>query len=275
MDLKFYHNTAVLNQPLISVLMTVYNGMPYLHTTIECLLTQTYSPVEIVVVDDASTDTTITYLRGLNHPKIKIISKGKLGRGYALNEGLKHCSGKYIAINDADDYSLPERLIKQVAFLETHPEYGLVGANFIKAFPDGRKEYSDKPTDNDTLRLELSKHSCIQHSAVLFRKSVLDQIGGYNTSIKYLFDRDIYIRVAEISKIANLPEHLVVINRHEKQFFLHSYKGFERKFHALKYNLKAIQHLHLPKQLYIRRVLAFGYSTGTNFLRGVIRLWRK
>lgn len=259
----------------VSVLMTVYNGMPLLPRAIESLLSQQYNDLELIVVNDASTDTTLEFLNTVADKRLKIINNGKLGRGKALNKGLEHCIGLYIAINDADDFSLPERLSKQVAFLEAHPEYGLVGTNFIKLFPDGKKEYSNKPLDNDTLRLELSKHSCIQHSAVLFRKSVLDQIGGYNTNIKYLFDRDIYIRVAETSKIANLPDHLVIINRHEKQFFLHSYKGFERQFHTLKYNLKAIKRLHLPKHLYIRRVLAFGYSTGTNFLRGVIRLWRK
>lgn len=262
-------------KPMVSVLMTVYNGMPLLPKALESLLSQIYDNLELVVVNDASTDNSLEYLNSIQDRRIKIINKGKLGRGWALNEGLNYCTGQYIAINDADDFSDPQRILKQVAFLESNPSFGLVGSNFIKLFTDGRKEYSNKSLDDHSLREELSKHSCIQHSAVLFRKSVLEQIGGYNTRIKYLFDRDIYIRVAEVSKIANLPDHLVIINRHDNQFFLNTYKGFERQLYTLKVNFMAIKKLNLPKYLYIRRTLAFVYSILSNYFRQATQLWKK
>ncbi|MBX2926530.1 MAG: glycosyltransferase family 2 protein [Saprospiraceae bacterium] len=262
-------------QPLVSVLITVYNGMPFLKEAIQGIQQQTYKHWELIVVDDQSTDASLSYLRLIDDERITILENGKMGRGKALNYGLKHCRGVYVAINDADDFSYPRRIEKQVHFLNSNPDYGLVGSNFTKLFSNGVKVDSHKSLHNQSLRIELSKHSCVQHSTVLFRKSVLDEIGGYNTRIKYLFDRDIYIRVAEVSKIANLPEHLVVINRHDNQFFLHTYKGFERQLHTLKVNFLAIAKLNLPKYLYISRTLTFVYSILSNYFRQATQLWKK
>lgn len=249
--------------------------MPYLKEAIEGIQKQTYKNWELIVVDDQSTDTSLSYLRSINDERITVLENGRMGRGKALNYGLKHCRGVYLAINDADDFSHPHRIEKQVCFLNSNPDYGLVGSNFTKFFSNGVKVDSHKSLHNQSLRLELSKHSCIQHSAVLFRKSVIDQIGGYNTAIKYLFDRDIYIRVAEISKIANLPDHLVIINQHDNQFFLNSYKGVERQLHTLKVNFWAIAKLNLPKYLYISRTLVFVYSILNNCFRQITQAWKK
>ncbi len=249
--------------------------MPLLKEVITNLLEQSYSNLEIIVVDDASQDKSLSYLKSIEDKRVKVFSDGKLGRGKALNFGLSKCSGKYIAINDADDISLVDRIKLQVDFLEQNPEYGLVGSNFIKVFGPDKKEYSNKSLDNNSLRLELSKHSCIQHSCVIFRKSIIEKIGGYNLNISYLYDRDIYIRVAKISKIANLPQHLVLINRHENQYFNSKYKGFERKLHSLKYGFIAIKELDLPKFLYINRTFAFIYIQLLNSIKSFKLLWKK
>lgn len=243
--------------------------MPLIGSVIKSLIEQTYSNIEIIVVDDASTDNTLAYLEEIKDPRLKIISEGKLGRGKALNLGLSKCNGTYVAINDADDISLPERIQLQVDFMEANIEYGLVGSNFTKVFSENKQEKSNKSLDNDSLRLELSKHSCIQHSCVLFRKTVLDEVGGYNLKIKYLYDRDIYIRVAKISKIANLPQHLVLINRHEQQYFNSKYKGIKRQLFSLKYSFIAIRTLKLPKGLYFKRTLSFFYTLLINSIKKI------
>jgi len=249
-----------MDQPLVSVLITVYNGLPLIKGVITHLLDQSYENIEILVVDDASEDKTMEFLKSINDSRLKIFNEGKLGRGKALNFGLLKCNGKYVAINDADDFSLPERIAKQVIFMENNPDYGLIGSNFIKVFSESNKEYTNKSLNDSALRIELSKHSCIQHSTVLFRKSVMDMIGGYNLKINFLYDRDIYIRVAEVSRIANLPEHLVIINRHENQFFNTKYKGFKRRLFSLRYSNIAIYKLKLPFYLYVKRTLVFIYS---------------
>lgn len=257
--------------PLVSVLMTVYNGMPFIEQSVKALLNQTYSHLELIVVNDASTDGTLAYLKSIGDERVIVIGEGKLGRGRALNVGLGHCKGKYIAINDADDISWPERLKLQVEFLEKHPDYGLVGCNFVKVFANNRKERSDKPLDDHSLRLGLSKHSVIQHSCVMVRADLLKQIGGYNEAIEFLFDRDMYLRIAQKAKVANLPDHLVEINRHEQQFFNSTFKGWRRKLFALRYNLKAIRMLKLPTYLYIQRLLEFGWTNLLSLTQSMLR----
>jgi len=261
--------------PLVSVLITVYNGLPLLKDVIDHLLQQSYTNIEIIVVDDASKDESLSYLQSIKDERLKIYSDGKLGRGKALNYGLSKCLGKYVAINDADDISLPKRLELQVNFMEQNPDYGLVGSNFIKVFGEDKEEYSKKSLDNNSLRLELSKQSCIQHSCVLFRKSIMEAVGGYNLNIRYLYDRDIYIRVAKIAKIANLPQHLVLINRHENQYFNNQFKGYERKLFSLKYGFIAIRELGLPKYLYFTRTLSFIYNLLLNLIKSFKLLWKK
>lgn len=258
-------------QPLVSVLITVYNGMPLLEQVIDHLLKQTYKNLEIIVVDDASTDDTPQYLSSLTNPEIKVFTPGKLGRGKALNYGLSKCSGTYVAINDADDLSMADRIRLQVDFMEQHPDYGLVGSNFTKVFSDQKKETTHKSLDNESLRRELSLHSCIQHSCVLFRKSILDRIGGYNLNIRFLYDRDIYIRVAAISKIANLQDNLVWINRHENQYFNKTFSGLKRQWQGLRYSFIAIRVLNLPRVLYLKRLFQFAYNTSIYLVKKVIQ----
>lgn len=264
-----------MDNPLVSVLITVYNGLPLLKGVIEHLIAQTYQNIEIIVVDDASEDATMDYLKSVQDTRLKFYSNGKMGRGKALNYGLSQCMGKYVAVNDADDFSLPDRIQKQVDFMEANSDYGLVGSNFIKIFSENKKEYSNKSLDNSNLRIELSKHSCLQHSAVMFRKSIMQKVGGYNLKIKYLYDRDIFIRVAQTSKIANLPDYLVIINRHDNQFFNKSFKGFERKLFTLRYSFEAIEKLNLPFYLYIKRTLFFIYSVTLNSIINILKKWKK
>jgi glycosyltransferase involved in cell wall biosynthesis len=119
-----------MQQPLVSVLVTCYNGLPYIKKALDHLLAQTYSNIEIIVIDDHSVDGTGEYLAELatTNPKIHFYKNPVKGRGKALNFGLSKCSGEFVAINDADDYSLPERIEKQVRFMQENPDYGLVGS---------------------------------------------------------------------------------------------------------------------------------------------------
>ncbi len=256
------------NKPLISVLVTVFKGMPLLPRTVQAIQAQTYDHWELIIVDDHSEDDSMAYLKSIQHEKIKVFVNPDKGRGTALNYGLTQCKGKYIAINDADDVSVPERFALQVAFLEQNLEYGLVGANFIKIFPDGKLDYSDKDTQNELLRKKLSLHSCIQHSTVMVKSELMEKIGRYNLNIKFMYDRDMYIRIAAISKIANLSEHLVYINQHENQFFLNTYKGWLRLTYQIRYSNIAISLLHLPVSLYFINT----YIIAKHYLKTYIKM---
>ncbi len=243
-------------QPLVSVLMTVYNGMPYLEQSVAAICNQTYTNWELVVIDDHSVDETISYLVTLTDTRIKVYRNPVRGRGRALNFGLSKCSGEFIAINDADDISLPDRISKQVAFLMTNLDYGLVGSHSVlKDFETGEIIYHQRPTDWEAIKRTFTKGQPIQHVTVLMRHDLVKKIGGYNEQIKFLFDREIFLRLGKITKLANLAEVLVEVGHHHNRHFYFKFKGIYREYYSLKYRILAINQFKFPKQYIVREVL--------------------
>lgn len=248
--------------PLVSVLITIFNGADLITSTIESLQHQTYPQFEIVVVDDGSTDNSAEVVRELaiSDPRIRLFSPGRLGRGKALNYGLKQCQGEFIAINDADDVSHPDRLQKQVAFLIENPDYGLVGCySMIVDLATGVQRVTQYPITDKALRLQLTQGSCFNHPEIVFRQSVVRRIGGYTETRRFLFDRDIIIRVAKVSKIAKVPEVLVTIQHHQGRFFYHSFKGRHRDTQSILLQMKAIHLFGFPKRMYLKKVVLLGW----------------
>lgn len=118
-----------MKKPKISVIMSVYNGMPYLKEAVQSILKQTFKDFEFIVVNDASTDDSWQYLKGLNDKRIKlIINEKNLGLATSLNDGIKIAKGNFIARMDADDVSKPDRLEVQYKFLTKNPEIDLCGS---------------------------------------------------------------------------------------------------------------------------------------------------
>ena len=122
-----------MNAPLVSVILPVYNCEKYIKQSIQSILSQTYKNLELIVINDGSTDGTLNTIRSLNDERIVLISQRNMGLPSALNEGLKIARGEFIARQDADDVSLSERIEYELKFLLENPDYGLVGcpANFI------------------------------------------------------------------------------------------------------------------------------------------------
>jgi glycosyltransferase involved in cell wall biosynthesis len=218
--------------PRASVLVTVYNGMPYILETLAALKRQTLRDFEVVVVDDGSTDGTPAAVAAVvaDDDRFRLLEAGRIGRGPALNFGMARARAEFVAINDADDISLPERLERQVAFLSAHADHGLVGTYF-ETFSEsgGWSEVSRHPTENEALRRALTRGPCLQHSAIMFRRSVVDRVGGYDEGRSLLYDRCIIVRVASCSMIATIPDVLVRVRHHERRYF---YFGFRRRRRA-------------------------------------------
>src|ERR1039458_3032292 len=121
---------AKQHTPLVSVVMAVRNGMPYLTESIESILAQTMRDFEFIVINDGSTDETERYLGGLADSRLRIFSQANAGVGASANRGIALARGRYVARMDADDVSLPTRLERQVQFLRENPEVALVGTQF-------------------------------------------------------------------------------------------------------------------------------------------------
>jgi len=140
--------------PLVSVVMAVYNGEPYLQYALDSILGQTFRDFELIVIDDASTDRTDEILSGYDDPRIIIISnETNLGQTVSLNKGITIASGKYIARHDADDISHLDRFQSQVDFLNQNPRIGLLGTSYeIIDFSGQTIEIAILPTTNDELK---------------------------------------------------------------------------------------------------------------------------
>lgn len=194
--------------PMVSVLITVYNDESNIGNALDSILAQSYQDFEIVVVNDGSTDGTPEVLTKYQEKdkRIKIINQKNQGTANAANNGLKHCSGKYIARLDSDDTSYPHRLQEEVSFLESNPHVGLVGGGCHIADITGRiiGTRNIKPTNPYKTLI----NRCIfQQSDVMFRKDVLDKLPGdivYRGKFKGAEDYDLWLRISEVAAIAKI-----------------------------------------------------------------------
>jgi hypothetical protein len=204
--------------PLVSVIMPVHNGEKYLRAALESILAQTYVDFEMIVVEDGSNDTTLSILKDYQKKDARIIIQQhsqNTGIVTALNDGLKLASGNYIARMDADDISLPERLEKQVEFLENRPEIGVLGtcAEIINE-EDLCIDTIDFPLSHILLQWALCFYCPIIHPTVMARRDLLRSVGGYRISYPHTEDYELWTRIASTTRLANLPERLLRLRKH-------------------------------------------------------------
>lgn len=217
--IKMPLNTITENSK-ITVLMSVYNGEGYLRESVESILTQTYKDFEFIIVNDASKDKSLTILEEYERKDKRIIlvsNNENSGLTKSLNNGLKMAKGKYIARQDADDISEPERLFQQVTFLEKHPDIGLIGSDSI-AIDDRGKQIGLWETlgDNDQIKERLKKTNCFCHGSVMLRSECLKSVGVYREKFRYAQDFDLWLRISERFKVMNINTALYRLRKNPK-----------------------------------------------------------
>ena len=198
--------------PRVSVVMAVKNGATYIESAVSSITAQAFRDFEFIIIDDGSTDSTVEYLRSISDPRITIIWNGKnQGLTKSLNMGIDIASGEYIARIDADDISYPLRLSKQVTFLDTHPEVGLLGTycNVIDEKGCIKNNGGNLCTSNSNISRMLLVDNYFAHCSVMFRREVFLDIGGYNDAYRYAQDYELWTRIALRTEVAKLPEWLV------------------------------------------------------------------
>ncbi|MBI5787570.1 MAG: glycosyltransferase [Candidatus Schekmanbacteria bacterium] len=196
--------------PKVSVLMSVYNGERFLRDSIESILKQTFQNFEFLIVNDGSTDRSREIILSYLNQRIKLIDNGQnIGLTRALNKGLSLAKGEYIARMDADDLSLPARLEKQAAFLDAHPETGVLGINNWIIDERGDEVRKDnRLIGHEEIMAGLLSENRFVHSSLMFRKKFLDMQGYYAEHYPYAQDYELILRLSEVCKLANLPEYL-------------------------------------------------------------------
>lgn len=208
--------------PTVSVLLTVYNGDQYLRQAIDSVLAQTFDDFELVVVDDGSTDSTPDILATYEDPRIDVLHQPNRGRAPALNRGLIRSSGEYIAIIDADDIAVPERLETQVEILESDPTVDVLGSWYERRHEadPGRTKTEKPPLKDGDLKRVLPTYNPIAHSSVTYRKEAIAQVGGYDIGLIACIDYDLWIRLAAAGfTFRTADETLCMIRKHDDRSF--------------------------------------------------------
>lgn len=206
-----------MSSPAVTVLLPVRNGAATLQSSLTSILRQTFTNIEVLVIDDGSTDETPAILRACTDPRLRVLRNEKnIGLMRTLNRGLREARGELIARQDADDLSEPDRLARQLEFLERHPQVQLLGTSCWRMNPAGRVTgANDLPSTHHALRWASVLDNPFIHTSVIFRRATaLDELGGYNEALSICEDYDLWNRIAARHRVANLPERLVYYREH-------------------------------------------------------------
>ncbi len=199
--------------PAISVLLAVHDGAPWVSEAVSSVLTQTLRDIELIVVDDGSTDATAELLAGFRDVRLRVERQARAGLTGSLNRALALARAPLVARLDADDVAVPERLGLQRAFLDAHPDVGLVGGAAREIDPDGRLVREVRPpTADDAIRRTLIRRNPFVHSSVTMRRDLVGQVGGYDERWPVAQDYDLWMRLSRVTRLANLAE-VVTIRR--------------------------------------------------------------
>ena len=207
-------------------MVPVHNTGRFLAATIEGIQSQTFADWELVAVDDGSTDDSAAVLKRYadRDPRIRFVSRANRGIVQTRNELLAMARGRYLAVNDSDDISLPNRLADQVRYLDEHPDVVVIGGWFDLIDAAGRRLTTLRPPADDAgiQRDLLAGHCSITHSCGLMRRAAVDRVGGYWTECTFSHDLDLWLRLGEVGRLANLERAVV-------QFRLHGSSVSENK----------------------------------------------
>jgi len=238
----------------ISIVVSIYNADKTISSMIESVLNQTYKDFELILINDGSKDKSLEIINQYvqKDNRIILIDKNNSGLTKSLNIGLEKATGKYIARIDADDIWFPDKLAKQVAFLEDNNEYAMIGTAYNEIDDDGKIIHDKQRTvllsSCDDILNNIEKLNPFLHSSVLFRKEVLKTVGFYNETFKYTQDYEYWVRIINKYKVANLTE--ILASRRYSENMISISKEKEQRMYAIKSKLLAIKTLNKPVSSY-------------------------
>lgn len=222
--------------PKVSVIMPAYNAERYIKEAMDSILGQTFGDFELIVLNDCSRDTTEQIILSYRDPRVVYVKNEKnLGVAGTLNRGLEYATGVYIARMDSDDIAMPDRLERQVAFLDANPEVIACGSN---ALLFGQTEgKTDMPLDHNSICLRLALSNAFVHPTMLLRKSALGSV-RYDSSFEGREDYRMWMVLSRKGRMENLEQPLL-------RYRLHGGQVTQKADAA-----KAQKHFHLKKTYY-------------------------
>jgi len=197
--------------PLVSVILSVYNGAGYLSEAVESILGQSYRALELIIIDDHSTDATPALLESYwrSDPRVRVFrNSANKGLTKSLNKGLDLSRGHFIARHDADDCSHPDRIRRQMESMFPDPGLALLGTGALLMDSAGKSVKALNVNTGERLKARLPKNNQFIHGSVLMRRDAVESAGGYREEFRYAQDYDLFLRLSENYAVDNIDEPL-------------------------------------------------------------------
>jgi glycosyltransferase involved in cell wall biosynthesis len=203
-----------IESPRVSVLLPVYNGAPFLASSIDSILSQSFEDFELLILNDGSTDDSAAIIRSYSDRRIRYFEHSNMGLPATLNGGARLARGEFLFRQDQDDLSYPSRLTRQVSYLDEHPDIAMLGSwarIFIDSDPAAACRYHRHPTTHAAVALCTTFDSTFVHSSVAMRRSAFEALGGYSCDPMRQppEDFELWSRMCRHYQVANLAEVLV------------------------------------------------------------------
>lgn len=236
----------------VTILMAVYNDKPFIEQALDSILKQVNDEMELLIIDDGSSDGSQQILNDLaaQYSQVRLLrNEQNQGLGYCLSLGVEQARGKYIIRMDADDICVPDRLAKQICFLDQNPDIDIVGGAAIEIDEFGKLgQFRRRPTQHSEIAKVIWANPLI-HATVAFRKEKIIQVGNYNSSLRRRQDYDLWFRCLKAGlRFANISEPLIYYrfssNSHRKQ-------GLKQAINQAKVGLRGCRMLKLPWWQYL------------------------
>ncbi len=266
-----------MSSPAVSVVMAVHNGEPFVIQAIESILRQTIADFELIVVDDASTDNTPHILQAFKERDTRVVvlrHKERQERSKSRNEAILAARGKYIAIMDADDISMPLRLERQLEHMEANPHLVLCGVWAFEISPNNEIIGAlCPPVKDEDLRKLMYKTTPFVHSGVMFRRNALLRTSLYDHTLTQAEDFDLYMRVCKQGKLAVIPEFLVF---HRIDWNREKKSNLRRRIQSVKVHYKWYRVDQAPLSSYVSLLQSMAVAAlPASLAIGARRFWHK
>jgi len=200
-------------EPLITVLMPAYNAAAYIKEAVDSVLSQSYKDFELLIINDGSTDETPSILDSYHDHRVRVVHQANIKLIKTLNKGLVLARGKWIARFDADDICYPNRLEMQIKFLQEHPDHILVGSDADYLDEEGNYLFTFKNNlySDDEIKATEFRTCPVIHSSVMYLKDAVVKAGAYNELAISFEDHLLWLDLARLGKLANLPIPLIKV----------------------------------------------------------------
>lgn len=233
--------------PKVSVIMPAYNAEKYIAQAMDSILGQTFRDFEFIILNDCSKDRTDEIILSCKDPRIVYLkNEQNMGVAATLNKGLAAAKGNYIARMDADDISMPQRLEKQVEFLDSHPNTAVVGTD-LERFGEGMStQFRGFAGDPAQMKVDLLFACGLAHPSVMMRRAVIDELGGYDMAFEGLEDYELWCRVAQKHDVSVVNQMLFRYRVHPGQVTKNPSEKYLSRMRRLK--TRQLEQLGLPTQ---------------------------